>query len=134
TTVTGSPGSPLRTSANTIGSPSGSTHPSSTGTEIVPPAANCGLGHSCTQPSTGHHAGGEFTPSGTTVSTTGTDADRAAPSDTAYVNEVEPDVADTRTATCWSSPTRPSSPKPGSLRPPAIDSGSIDRTSFLLGS
>lgn len=45
------------TESSSTGSPSGSTHPGSTGTVTVPPRATSGCGHGTRQSATPHHCG-----------------------------------------------------------------------------
>ena len=134
TTVTGSDGLTLRASLSTRGSPSGSTHPVSAATVVVPPAETAGVGHFCTQACTPHHTGAVLVPSGTTVRVTVAGGDIRVPSVTVYEKVAEPDCARTRTTASWSLEIRLRSPNDGSLRPAEIEPGTIVMTSFLFGS
>ena len=91
------------TESSSSGSPSGSTHPGSTGTVRVPPAATSGTGHWARQSATPHHSGAALDESGTTVSETVAGSERSpstlVPSVTRYEKDARPRAPSaTRTA------------------------------------
>src|SRR5690606_3899153 len=106
------------TDSSNRASPSGPTHPFSTGTDTVPPDATCGSGQVARHPSTPQNSGAALPgPATWRVTVAGSDERPSAlvPSVTRYWNVAEPwAAASTRTASRCPSPVIDTVPNSGS--------------------